>query len=244
MWDRIRGGRSQVKRHTEGTNSRPGRRSRPAAARGGPGRPPVADRLVATDHEPQRPRPARGHHPLARRPPPPTRRPSRSPPATRISSHRSPRDRSGTSASRTPTRTTPANDFTGTLTFQLFQSLTPNTVSEITNFTNDGYYVNTGKYFTRISRTGLRRSGRLADPQRVGAQSARSPSPTKTSSNWRSPAPINSRWPTPAEPTPIPSQFFITPARQNARLGYDYTIFGQMLTGMTTLHQDDRRPGR
>ena len=46
--------------------------------------------------------------------------------------------------------TDPANSFTGNLTFELFSSLTPNTVKMIDQFTNDGYYVNTGKYFPRI----------------------------------------------------------------------------------------------
>jgi cyclophilin family peptidyl-prolyl cis-trans isomerase len=45
---------------------------------------------------------------------------------------------------------TPSNSFSGTLTFQLFKDLTPNTVNMITQFTNDNYYVNTGKYFSRI----------------------------------------------------------------------------------------------
>src|SRR5262249_3267728 len=43
--------------------------------------------------------------------------------------------------------TTPSKSFSGPLTFQLFPSLTPNTVSQIQQFTNDGYY--TGKHFTR-----------------------------------------------------------------------------------------------
>ena len=46
---------------------------------------------------------------------------------------------------RIPRITSPA-----LLTYQLFQSLTPTTVSEISNLTNDGYFVNTGKYFSRI----------------------------------------------------------------------------------------------
>jgi cyclophilin family peptidyl-prolyl cis-trans isomerase len=45
---------------------------------------------------------------------------------------------------------TPANSFSGTLTFQLFKDLTPNTVKQITQYTNDNYYVNMGKYFSRI----------------------------------------------------------------------------------------------
>ncbi len=40
--------------------------------------------------------------------------------------------------------------FSGTLTFQLFKQLTPNTVNMITNFTTSNYYVTTGKYFSRI----------------------------------------------------------------------------------------------
>jgi cyclophilin family peptidyl-prolyl cis-trans isomerase len=39
--------------------------------------------------------------------------------------------------------------FAGALTFQLFQDLTPNTVSHITQFTTNGYY--NGKDFTRIA---------------------------------------------------------------------------------------------
>src|SRR5580704_16231920 len=39
------------------------------------------------------------------------------------------------------------NAFTGTLTYQLFQNLAPNTVSEISTLTNDGYYANTGNFF-------------------------------------------------------------------------------------------------
>jgi hypothetical protein len=39
---------------------------------------------------------------------------------------------------------TPANSFTGSLTFQLLGNLTPNTVTEIANLTTDGYFANTG----------------------------------------------------------------------------------------------------
>src|SRR5271157_5427688 len=37
------------------------------------------------------------------------------------------------------------------MTFQLFQSLTPNTVARITNFTNSGFYI--GKFIPRITLT-------------------------------------------------------------------------------------------
>ena len=46
--------------------------------------------------------------------------------------------------------TKPTDSFTGSLTFQLFQNLTPNTVKMIEQFTNDGFYVNSGKNFPRI----------------------------------------------------------------------------------------------
>ncbi len=67
---------------------------------------------------------------------------------------------------------TPANSFTGSLTFQLFQSLTPTTVSEITSLTTDEYFVD----YWQVSQPhrdrlpefhGLRRSRRLADTDRT-----------------------------------------------------------------------------
>ena len=52
--------------------------------------------------------------------------------------------------------TNPQANFSGPLVFQLFNSagsttLTPNTVSMIQQFTNDGYYTSTGKYITRVA---------------------------------------------------------------------------------------------
>ena len=46
--------------------------------------------------------------------------------------------------------TTPSDSFTGSLTFQLFQNLTPNTVKMIEQFTNDGFYTSSGDFFPRI----------------------------------------------------------------------------------------------
>ena len=114
------------------------------------GRPPVDDRVAATHFARHRPgssgiRP----FPCSRTPAPPTPRPSRSRPATLTSPRRSRKARSGRSASPTTTRR-PRRSFTGSLTFQLFQNLTPNTVNMIEQFTNDGFYVNSGDYFPRI----------------------------------------------------------------------------------------------
>ena len=97
---------------------------------------------------------------------------------------------------------TPSNSFTGTLTFQLFGTLTPNTVQMITNFTNDNYYVNTGDNITRVdsdffstSYTLIQGGASDSNEQAQAANPARH-SPTKTSSSLPSPAPINSPCPT------------------------------------------------
>jgi cyclophilin family peptidyl-prolyl cis-trans isomerase len=45
-----------------------------------------------------------------------------------------------------------SNDFTGTLTFALFGNLTPQTVKMITQFTNDNYYVNSGKFINKVAK--------------------------------------------------------------------------------------------
>ena len=40
------------------------------------------------------------------------------------------------------------------------------------------------------------------------------------------------------------SQFFTTLAPNDAVLGYGYTLFGQLLTGVSTINQDDYRPAQ
>jgi len=134
-------------------------------------------------------------------------------------------------------------DFTGNLVFQLFQSLTPNTVKMITQFTNDNYYVGTGKYFPRIvsnfagtpftvvqggsaSLTGSGNSGQPGTPfpnenlQQLplsGVDQIAMANSGGTDSN--------------------DTQFFINTGSLNSQLGYGYTVFGQLLTGQTTLGQ-------
>ena len=84
---------------------------------------------------------------------PPTPRPSPSPPAIPRSP---PTIAQGQFWTLNVTYTDPsnsANDFSGPLTFQLLSNsnLTPNTSSMIEQFTNDGYYNNTGKFITRVA---------------------------------------------------------------------------------------------
>jgi cyclophilin family peptidyl-prolyl cis-trans isomerase len=136
---------------------------------------------------------------------------------------------------------TPANSFTGSLTFQLFQDLTPNTVKMITEFTNDDYYVNTGKFFPRIVKnfggtpftvvqggsatlTGTGNSGQPGTPfanenvQQLafsGVDQLAMANAGGTDTN--------------------DTQFFINTGSVNSQLGYGFTIFGQLLTGTATL---------
>ncbi len=136
---------------------------------------------------------------------------------------------------------TPANSFTGDLTFQLFNDLTPNTVSMINEFTNDNYYVDTGKYFPRIvtnfAETGfyvvqggsnsLTGSGSSGQPGTPFANENLQQLPL---SGVNQIAMANSGG-TDSNDT----QFFINTGSLNSALGYGYTVFGQMLTGTTTL---------
>jgi cyclophilin family peptidyl-prolyl cis-trans isomerase len=138
---------------------------------------------------------------------------------------------------------TSANSFTGTLTFQLFQNLTPNTVNMITNFTNDSYYVNTGMFFSRIvtnfGGTGnaivqggaatLDGTGSSGQP---GTPFANENLQQLTFTGTDQLAMANAGITTPTNDT----QFFITTGSvQSALAPYNFTIFGQLLTGQSTL---------
>jgi cyclophilin family peptidyl-prolyl cis-trans isomerase len=139
-----------------------------------------------------------------------------------------------------PGTTTPASSpFTGTLTFQLFQNLTPNTVSEISNLTTSGDFVNTFQYFSRVA-TGFPDATSYVvqggSPTLNGAE----PNPPVTFANENLQqlafsgadqlAMANS-----GGRDSNTTQFFITTGSPNAELGYNYTIFGQLVTGLNTL---------
>ena len=133
----------------------------------------------------------------------------------------------------------PSDNFSGALTFQLFQNLTPNTVNMITQFTNDGFYVNLGMNFPRIvsnfdnpavtvvqGRTSADGSGSSGQPNTpfanenvqqlalTGSDQLALANSGGTDSN--------------------DSQFFINTGPTDA-LGYNYTVFGQMVAGQATL---------
>jgi len=131
------------------------------------------------------------------------------------------------------------NNFSGPLTFQLFQNLTPNTVSQIQLFTNDGYY--TGKPFTRVAtgfpgptdyvvQGGAVNSNGTGNSGQPGTPFANENVQTLAFTGQNQLAMANA-----GGTNSNDTQFFITTGSPNSELGYNYTIFGQMVSGLATL---------
>ena len=124
----------------------------------------------------------------------------------------------------------------------MFPNQTPNTVTRISNFTTDDYYVNTGKYFPRIV-TNFDGTGNTV--VQGGSNSATSTDssggvPPFANENLQQLAFTGSDQLAMANTGGTDSndtQFFITTGEINSGLGYGYTIFGQLLTGTSTLGQ-------
>ena len=236
MWDRIRGGRSQVERNTGGLNSRPAHRTRrhpllevledrhlltSATLQ------PIANVTVPSQQGTTIPLLA-----ASGATDPQTYTVTSSNPDIAASIATGPFWNLGVSYTD-PTNS--ANSFTGNLTYQLFQNLTPNTVSEISNLTNNGYYVNTGMFFNRIIPGFVVQGG---SPTLTGDE----PNPPVTFENENLQqlaftgtyqlAMANS-----GGTDTNSSQFFTTLAPNNTTLGYTYTLFGQLLTGVDTINQ-------
>jgi cyclophilin family peptidyl-prolyl cis-trans isomerase len=125
--------------------------------------------------------------------------------------------------------------FSGALTFQLFSDLTPNTVAQISNFTNSGWY--NGKDFTRIAPnfpgpTDFVAQGGAANPDGTGT----TPFPnfadefvqslTFTGTNQLAMAN--------AGPNTNNTQFFVTTGTPTF-LDFKHTVFGQLVSGQTIL---------
>jgi cyclophilin family peptidyl-prolyl cis-trans isomerase len=139
----------------------------------------------------------------------------------------------------------PSLDFSGPLVFQLFNSagsttLTPNTVNMITQFTNDGYYTSTGKYITRIATgfpgaTDYVVQGGAATTNGTG--SSGQPNTPFANENVQQLAFTGTDQLAMANSGGSNSndtQFFITTGSPNSELGYNYTIFGQMVPNPTS----------
>src|SRR5262249_33540201 len=131
------------------------------------------------------------------------------------------------------------NNFSGPLTFQLFQNLTPNTVSHIQEFTNDGYY--TGKHFTRVAKGFPGATNYVVQggaPNSNGTGSSGQPGTPFANENFQQLAFTGTDQIAMANAGGTNSndtQFFITTGSPNSDLGYGFTIFGQMISGQDTL---------
>jgi cyclophilin family peptidyl-prolyl cis-trans isomerase len=144
-----------------------------------------------------------------------------------------------------PGSTSPeSSPFTGTLTFQLFQNLTPNTVSEITNLTNQ--YPTSFQYFSRVvggfpNATDYVVQG--GSPTLNGLEPT--PPVSFANENLQQLAFSGTEQLAMANTGAADSnttQFFITTGSPNSELGYNYTIFGQMVSGTTLLGEMTQVP--
>ncbi|MGO9471390.1 MAG: peptidylprolyl isomerase [Isosphaeraceae bacterium] len=136
--------------------------------------------------------------------------------------------------------TNASQSFTGSLTFQLFQTLTPNTVNMITQFTNDEFYVNSGYYFPRVvsdfdspTTTVIQGGSTTQDGTGTGGE----PNTPFANENVQQLAltgvdqlALANAGGTDTNNT----QFFINTGPADA-LGYNYTVFGQLVSGQATL---------
>jgi peptidylprolyl isomerase len=134
--------------------------------------------------------------------------------------------------------------FSGSITFQLFEDLTPQTVARITQFTNDGYY--NGKDFTRII-------GGFPGSMDYVAQGG-APNPDGTGSSGQPGTPFASEivqqlaftgtgqlGMANAGPGTVTNdtQFFVTTGSPPF-LDYSFTIFGQVVSGSNVLAEMTR----
>ena len=137
----------------------------------------------------------------------------------------------------------PSSDFSGPVTFQLFNNLTPTTATNIETFTNANYYNDTGKFITRI----LNGFGTPAASSYIIQGGAPNPDGSGSSGLAGTPfsnenlqqlaftgtdqlAMANAGATSPTNDT----QFFITTGTANSVLGYNYTIFGQLVPNPTS----------
>lgn len=130
--------------------------------------------------------------------------------------------------------------FAGAMTFQLFQDLTPSTVTQISNFTNDGWY--NGKDFTRIASgfpgsTDYIAQGGAANPDGTGT----SPYPNFNNefvqqlafTGTGQLAMANAGLDQQGNGTNN-TQFFVTTGTPTF-LDFKHTVFGQLVAGQSTL---------
>jgi cyclophilin family peptidyl-prolyl cis-trans isomerase len=141
----------------------------------------------------------------------------------------------------------PSASVSGALTFQLLQNFAPKTVNMITQFTNDGFYGTSGMYFPRIVNnfdspgvTVVQGGSTTPD----GSGSSGQPNTPFANENVQQLALTGSDQLALANAGGTDTndtQFFINTGPAPA-LGYNYTIFGQMVSGQATLSKIAQLP--
>jgi cyclophilin family peptidyl-prolyl cis-trans isomerase len=119
------------------------------------------------------------------------------------------------------------------MTFQLFQDLTPDTVARITNFTNSGYYVNTGKFFPRILQ-GFVAQGGSNSATSTASSSGVPPIATEIVQQLNFSGTAQLAMANTGAPVSTDAQFFVTFGPQTS-IDFGYTIVGQLVSGQSTL---------
>ncbi|MGP0066068.1 MAG: peptidylprolyl isomerase [Isosphaeraceae bacterium] len=133
----------------------------------------------------------------------------------------------------------PSTNFSGPLTFQLLGNLTSTTVSNIENFTTDGYFNDTGKYITRVINGFPNSSDYVIQggaPNSNGTGSSGQPGTPFNNENYQQLAFTGTDQLAMANAgvNTNDTQFFITTGSPNSELGYGYTIFGQLVPNPTS----------
>jgi cyclophilin family peptidyl-prolyl cis-trans isomerase len=140
-----------------------------------------------------------------------------------------------------------------TMTFQLFQDLTPNTANRITNLTNDGYYTAgfpsttpptpAGKYIPRITSVASSGfavvQGGSSSPTSTASSSGIPPIATEPVQQLAFTGQSQIAMANTGQPNSTDAQFFITRDMPSTTIqqafDFNYTIFGQLVSGQQTL---------
>jgi cyclophilin family peptidyl-prolyl cis-trans isomerase len=138
--------------------------------------------------------------------------------------------------------TNSADDFTGTLTFALFGNLTPNTVKMITEFTNDDYYVESGKFIWRVvtdfggtSNSVIQGGSTTAPGSTAPSGQPGTPFPNENLQQLALTGSDQLALANSGGSDSNDAQFFINTGPLDQTLGYNYTVFGQLVSGAATI---------
>jgi cyclophilin family peptidyl-prolyl cis-trans isomerase len=141
----------------------------------------------------------------------------------------------------------PVDKINGPMVFQLFNGLTPNTATNIETFTNNNFY--NGTFINRVVTDFAGTIGFLiqgGSQTATGTNNTNPPQVPFANENLQQLALTGSNQLTMANgnnvntPLPIPTngtQWFINTAPLNSQLGYNFTIFGQLVAGANILGQ-------